>query len=131
MGAKAAARAAMAAYQLCRQQQLQSELEREAVTWPWSPRDLEALQQQFKLSGTSVTSGHSGGKAGDSTEQKKGLGPEDIGSEGSVLHFEGFLSFWSGVRHTMTKVRGGGGKPLAVGVTAKGGKLAPDAYQQA
>jgi hypothetical protein len=63
----------------------------EGVGWPWKPRDLEALQQRFKLV---VDPGGCNGSEGC----------EDAGDAGSVLTWSGFLMFWSGLQNIMPEV---------------------------
>ena len=78
------------------QQQQQFEA---GVDWPWKPRDLEALQQRFRL----VVD----------TDKDPGLEAfDDVGDAGSVLTWTGFFTFWSGLQKIMPEVSFGGGAVL-------------------
>lgn len=76
-----------------------------AVDWPWRPRDLEALLQRFHLlvdNDVGNDKNDMSGFGGAGGQGFKASGDDG----GSVLSYEGFLSFWdeAGVKDIMGEV---------------------------
>lgn len=77
-----------------------------AVDWPWRPRDLEALLSRFRLLVDHDSNRNNKQNNMQGFGGAGGQGFKDGSGGGSVLSYEGFLSFWdeAGVKDIMGEV---------------------------